>query len=218
MRFVIVGYGRVGARTTHILDEEGHEVVVVETDATKVDRARNRGFDVVEGDGGTQAVLQEAGLETADAIGGLTGDPNVNFAACMIGAEYGCRTVMRIDEDYRTEIYEQYADDVDEVVYPERIGAAGAKTALLGGDFGALGDLTEQLQLSVVTIPEGAPVVGKRVAEVELPESARIYAHGRRRESMTIPLPGTSIEAEDRVALIAERDSLDAVRATLLGR
>ncbi|MFB6121872.1 MAG: TrkA family potassium uptake protein [Haloferacaceae archaeon] len=218
MRFVIVGYGRVGARTAHILGEEGHEVVVVESDPEKVERARTDGFDVVEGDGGTEAVLREAGLESAAAIGALTGDPNVNFAACMFGKEFGCRTVMRIDEDYRTEIYDQYADDVDEVVYPERLGAAGAKTALLGGDFGALGDLTERLQLSVVTIPEGAPVVGTRVADVDLPETARIYAHGRRRESLTIPLPGVAIEAEDRVALVAERDGLDEVRATLLGR
>ena len=48
MRFVIVGYGRVGARTAHILDEEGHDVVVVEIDPKKVERAREGGFDVVE--------------------------------------------------------------------------------------------------------------------------------------------------------------------------
>ncbi|SFK61209.1 trk system potassium uptake protein TrkA [Halogranum rubrum] len=217
MRFVIVGYGRVGARTARILSEEGHEVVLVENNRDKVERARKAGFDVVEGDGSNESVLQKADLDSADAVGGLTGDPNINFAACMIGKEHGCRSVLRIDEDYRKEIYEQYAEDVDEIIYPERLGAAGAKTALLGGNFNAIGELTERLQLSTVTIPDDSPVVGQRVNDIDLPQTARIYAHGRGREPMTIPLPGTKVEAGDQVAIIVERDSIEDVRATLLG-
>jgi trk system potassium uptake protein TrkA len=34
---------------------------------------------------------------------------------------------------------------------------------------------------------------------------------------MTIPLPGTAIEAGDRLALVVERDGLDAARTALLG-
>ncbi|EJN58242.1 potassium channel family protein [Halogranum rubrum] len=217
MRFVIVGYGRVGARTARILSEEGHEVVLVENNRDKVERARKAGFDVVEGDGSNESVLQKADLGSADAVGGLTGDPNINFAACMIGKEHGCRSVLRIDEDYRKEIYEQYAEDVDEIIYPERLGAAGAKTALLGGNFNAIGELTERLQLSTVAIPDDSPVVGQRVNDIDLPQTARIYAHGRGREPMTIPLPGTKVEAGDQVAIIVERDSIEDVRATLLG-
>jgi trk system potassium uptake protein TrkA len=217
MRFVIVGYGRVGARTARILMEEGHDLVLVENDRDKVERARDAGFEVVDGDGSTESVLEQAGIANADALGGLTGDPNVNFAACMIAKEHGCRTVLRIDEDYREEIYERYAEDVDEIVYPERLGAAGAKTALLGGNFNAIGDLTERLQLSTVTIPADSPVVGMRVSEIDLPQTARIYAHGRNREPMTIPLPGTTVEAGDQVALISERESLTAVEAALVG-
>jgi trk system potassium uptake protein TrkA len=217
MRFVIVGYGRVGARAARVLSEEGHDVVVVENDEQKVERARKAGFEVVEGDGSNEAVLERAGIAEADAIGGITGDPNVNFAACMIGKEYGCRTVMRISEDYREEIYDQYAEDVDEIIYPERLGAAGAKTALLGGNFNALGDLTERLQLSTVTVPEGAPVVGKRITEIDLGPNARIYAHSHDREEMTIPLPGTEIRAGDQLALIIDLDAVDEVRAALLG-
>jgi trk system potassium uptake protein TrkA len=217
MRFVIVGYGRVGARTARVLKEEGHQVVIVDNVEEKVERARDAGFETIRGDGTNEAVLERADLEHAAALGGLTGDPNVNFAACMIGNEHGCRTVMRISEDYREEIYEQYAEDVDEVVYPERLGAAGAKTALLGGNFNAIGDLTERLQLTAVTIPGDSPVVGERVNDVDLGEHARIYAHGRDREPMTIPLPGTRIEAGDQLALITERDTLDSVRAALIG-
>lgn len=217
MKFVIVGYGRVGTRTARILQTEGHDVVIVENDPDKVQRARKDGFETVAGDGDDESVLAETGLDEADAIGGLTGDLNVNFTACMIAREYGCRTVLRIDEDYRTEIYETYAADVDEIIYPERLGAAGAKTALMGGDFNVLADLAEQLTVTSVSIPDGSPVIGKRVVEVELPGDARIYAHGGPHEPMTIPLPRTEIGAGDHVAVLADSTTLSAVRDTLRG-
>jgi trk system potassium uptake protein TrkA len=217
MRFVIVGAGRVGLRTARILHEEGHDVTVVENDTDKAEHARNEGFMVIEGDGASEEILTQTSLETADAIGGLTGDLNVNFAACMIGKHYDCRTVLRIDEDYREDIYHKFADDVDEVVYPERLGAAGAKTALLGGNFNVIADLTEELQLTTVMVPDESPVIGQQVSTVELPEDARIYAHGRERERMTIPLPNATVEGGDQLAVIADQDALSEVRQRLQG-
>jgi len=125
--------------------------------------------------------------------------------------------VLRIDADYREEIYDKYAADVDEIIYPERLGAAGAKTALLGGDFNVLADLTERLSIASVDVPEGSPFIGKRVVEVELPGDAHIYAHGRAHEAMTIPLPQTEIEAGDSIAVMSAPDSLNGVRAAMRG-
>jgi trk system potassium uptake protein TrkA len=216
MKFVIVGYGRVGARTARVLSEEGHEVIVVERDSGRVDRAEEDGFAAIQGDGGDEETLRQAGLDNTDAVAGLTGDLNTNFAACTLGKHHGCRTVLRIDEDYRQEVYQEYADDVDEIIYPERLGAAGAKTALLGGDFDVIADLTEKLQVTVFPVHEGSPATGKRISEVDLPESGRIYAHGRENESMTIPLPGTTLEAGDSVAVVVETEAVDEVRSALL--
>ena len=217
MKFVIVGYGRVGQRTARILKEEGHDVVVVDVDDRKVERARSDGFEAAQGDASEETVFDGIDFETVDAVGGLTPDVNANFAACMFGKHHGCRTVLRIDEDYRQDIYETYAGDVDDVIYPERLGAAGAKTALLGGDFNVLADLTENLQLTTVTIPDGSPAVGERVNAIELPGDARIYAHGRRTEPMTIPLPGTEVEGGDRVAVITAPEAIVGVRQQLVG-
>lgn len=217
MRFVIIGAGRVGLRTARVLREEGHEVTIIERDANKAKRARNDDFEVIEGDGSQEDVLAQADLESADALGALTGDLNTNFAGCMVGKHYGCRTVLRIDEDYREDIYHKFADDVDEVVYPERLGAAGAKTALLGGDFNVIADLTEGLQLTTLTISEKAPIVGQRVSDIQLPEDARIYAHGHSRDRLTIPLPGTEIKAGDRLAVIVDQGALPEVKERLLG-
>jgi trk system potassium uptake protein TrkA len=220
MSYVIVGGGRVGLRTARIMREEGYDVVIVERDPEKVDRIETEGFPVLEGDGAAPGVLAEAGIESATAVAGLTGDLNTNFAACMVGNEHDCLTVLRIDADYRKPVYETYARQVDEVIYPEQLGATGAKTALLGGNFSAIADLTEKLRLLSIRIPEGSPVIGRRVNDLTTAidvTDARVYAHGRTGESMTIPLPGTDIEAGDRVAVIADRNVVDRVRSGLIG-
>jgi trk system potassium uptake protein TrkA len=191
--------------------------VIVDQDEGRVKRAQDDGRETIEGDAEDERTLERAGIGNADALAALTSDLNANFTACMIANSHGCRTVLRIDEDYREEIYEKYAADVDEVVYPERMGAAGAKTALLGGDLNVLGDLTEHLTATSLQIPEGSPVIGRRVVELDFPEGARVYAHGRRREPMTIPLPRTQLEAGDQLALVAEQASLAEVRSVLHG-
>ncbi|RJT06444.1 MULTISPECIES: potassium channel family protein [Halococcus] len=217
MNCVLVGYGRVGIRTAQILDTEGHEVTVVENDPEKVERARGAGLDVIEGDGASEAVLESADLETADAVGGLTGDPEVNFEVCRVGNDHGCRTVLRISDEFTEDVYRKYSEGVDEIIYPEQLGAAGAKTALLGGDFSVLADVTEHLSAIVLVVPEDSPVVGERVVALEIPDDARIYAHGRAGEPMTIPLPRTEVEPGDRLALMAEPDVVSAVRDQVHG-
>ncbi|ERH12629.1 MAG: K+ transport system, NAD-binding component [halophilic archaeon J07HB67] len=216
MRAIIAGFGRVGSRTARVLDEEGHDVTLVETVREKAERAEARGFAVVHGDATEAATLATAGADTADAVAGLTGDPATNAEICSLTTDHGCRTVMRLSEDLPGEIYEEYEAAVDEVIYPERLGAAGAKTALLGGNFNALAALTADLQLTTVTVTDDAPVVGRRINDLDV-DGARVYAHSRQRESLTIPLPGTVIEPADRLAVIVEGERIDAVREALLG-
>lgn len=220
MAYIIVGGGRVGLRTTRILVEEGYDVTVVENNPEKVHRIEEEGYRVVQGDGSDIDVLETAGITDAEAIAGLTGDLNVNFAACMLGVEYDCRTVLRIDEDYRESIYDKYAEEVDEIIYPEQLGATGAKTALLGGNFNLIADLTEELQLFTVTLTDDSPLIDDHITELERTVEqldARVYAHGREREPLTIPVPGTTVKPGDHIAVIAERDAVEAVRDTLLG-
>lgn len=217
MKVIVVGFGRVGSRTARVLAEEGHDVTVVDNSYEKVKRARKRGFTVVEGDGSTIGVLEDAGVADADSVGAITGDLDVNHTICQLATDYGCRAVLRISQDVDPKEYARYAEDADEVIYPERLGAAGAKTALLGGDFNALGELTEDLQILVFPVPEDAPIVGDHVNAIDLGDAGRIYAHGREDESLTIPLPGTIVEPGDRIALLAESDAVDGVRATLAG-
>ena len=192
-------------------------MTIVERDGNRASRARDQEFEVVEGDGSREEVLTEAGIADADALGALTSDLNANFAACLIGKHYGCRTVLRIDEDYREEIYRQYAEEVDEIVYPERLGAIGAKNAMLGGSIRAIADIAQNLQVVLLTVAEESPMRGYSLSEVALPAQARILAYGKKDQPLAVPIPDESLEAGDRVAVLADFSVLGEVRQLLVG-
>jgi trk system potassium uptake protein len=217
MRFVIIGAGRVGSRTARVLTREGHEVTLVEADETVADRARKEGYEVIVGDGARESVLEEAGIAEADAFGALTSNLNANFAACMIAKHHGCRTVLRIDADYREGIYRKYAEEVDEIIYPERLGALGAKNALLGGNIRAIADIAQNLQVVELTVQDGSPMRGYTISELELPADATLLAFGKAGEPLAIPSPDESMEAGDRLAVLADFDVLGDVRQLIVG-
>jgi len=217
MRFVIVGAGRVGLRTARALEDSGHDVVLIERESTKVERARAEGYEVVEGDGSDEAVLGSVDLANADALGALTSDLTTNFVACMVAKHHGCRTVLRIDEDYREEIYRKYASDVDEVIYPERLGAIVAKNALLGGDIHAVADIAQNLQLVELTVTEESPMRGYTLSELELPADSELLAFGKAGQPLTVPNDDESLETGDRLAVLADFERLGEVRQLVVG-
>jgi len=217
MKFVIIGAGRVGLRTARVLRDEGHEVTIVEREPVKVKRAREQGFEVLDGDGSREDVLLDAGVADTDALGALTGDLNVNFAACTIAKHHGCRTVMRVDEDYREGIYRKYTAEVDEIIYPERLGAIGAKNALLGGDIRAIADIAQNLQIVELTVTQEAPTRGYTISELHLPADATVLAFGKQGRPLGIPDPHQTLEAGDRLVVLADFTVLDSVRHIVVG-
>jgi len=217
MEFIIVGAGRVGMRTARVLREEDHEPVMIEPDEAKVERLRNEGFEVIRGDGSDEATLLEQGLDDVDGIAALSGDLAVNFITCMIGKRHGCRTVLRVDDDDDEYVVGKYADYVDEVIYPERLGAIAAKNALVGGSVRAVADIAQNLQLLELTVTPGSPMRGYSLSELELPADARVLAFGKKGHRLQLPDADASLEVGDRVVAIADFSVLREVEQIIVG-
>ena len=126
-------------------------------------------------------------------------------------------TVMRADGDYREYVVRKYSQDVDEVIYPERLGAIVAKNALLGGNIHAIADIAPTLQLVELTVTDHSPMHGYTLSELELPGSARVLAFGKADGQMELPEPDQSLETGDRLIVIADYDVLGDVRAIIVG-
>lgn len=98
MNIVIVGCGKVGRTLTQHLNEENHNIAVIDTDSHAVSEVANT-YDVlgVVGNGASYAVQIEAGIEKADLFICVTESDELNLLCCMIAKKTGnCKTIARV--------------------------------------------------------------------------------------------------------------------------
>ena len=105
---LIMGCGRVGSTLAVGLDRDGHEVTVLDLNASQFRRlpAEFKGVSVV-GNGIDQDTLRRAGIESADAFAAVTQGDNRNLMAAQIAKHIFSvpRVVCRIYDPIREELY-----------------------------------------------------------------------------------------------------------------
>ena len=88
MKYVIVGCGRVGAALAEALDNDGHEVLIIDTSTRAFDRLSSEfKGQAIRGDGTDEDVLRRAGAERADILLALTEGDNRNVMAAQVARE-----------------------------------------------------------------------------------------------------------------------------------
>jgi trk system potassium uptake protein TrkA len=108
MKIVIMGCGRVGARLASLLDEDGHEVTILDNDTYSFRRLPpSFGGTALFGNGIDEEALKKAGIEEADVFVAVTQGDNRNVMASQIAKHiYKVpRVVCRIYDPLREEMY-----------------------------------------------------------------------------------------------------------------
>ncbi len=98
MQIIIVGCGKVGVSLAEQLTGEGHNLVMIDPDAEKIQSVSEL-YDVmgVVGNGSSFTVLQEAGVEQADLLIAVTGSDEMNLLCCLFAKKTGkCHTIARV--------------------------------------------------------------------------------------------------------------------------
>lgn len=84
MRTIIIGAGRVGLSLAERLEQDGENILIVDEDPEAVEKARKRGFRVIEGDGTDVSVLERAHASEAKTVVAATPDDDVNLLVCQL--------------------------------------------------------------------------------------------------------------------------------------
>ncbi|WP_435344314.1 potassium channel family protein [Haloarchaeobius sp. HRN-SO-5] len=212
LRVVIAGGGAVGLRSTRLLANRGHKVVLIERDPERGKfLSEEYVATVIEGDAARPSVLRQAQPERSDVVAALTGDENVNFAICLAAQRLAdVRTVMRVAGP-PDDLYDQF---VDSIVFPEHYGARAATNEIVGEGVRSLEDVFGDVDVLEVEIAEGAPVAGKRLEDVRLPRGSLIIVDA---DGEHIGGPETVLEAGNRYLLAVEADVADEVMNLMRG-
>lgn len=108
MKILIMGCGRVGARLAAVMDEDGHEVTVLDNDTYSFRRLpASFGGTALFGNGIDEEALKKAGIEEADVFVALTQGDNRNVMSCQIAKHIFNvpRVMCRIYDPLREEMY-----------------------------------------------------------------------------------------------------------------
>ena len=132
MNIVIMGCGRVGAKLAGMLDEDGHKVIVMDSDTYSFRRlpASFKGTPLV-GDGTDEDYLKKAGIEEADAFIAVTQGDNRNVMAAQIAKHmYNVpKVICRIYDPLREEMYQTLGL---ETISPTMVGAKLLRDKVVG--------------------------------------------------------------------------------------
>jgi trk system potassium uptake protein TrkA len=108
MKVMIMGCGRVGARLASLLDEDGHEVTVLDNDVYSFRRLPSTfSGSALFGNGIDEEALKRAGINEMDVFIAMTQGDNRNVMACQM-AKYIFnvpRVMCRIYDPLREEMY-----------------------------------------------------------------------------------------------------------------
>lgn len=223
MRIVIAGAGEVGSHLAKMLSNEEQNIVLMDQDGKKLERASHH-LEVlpIEGSPTLLSDLERAHVAGADLFVGVTPDEATNVMACMLAKRVGARhTIARINNpEYLESEYNILMEElgVDSMIYPEELAAreigsiieypwARQYVTLFNGALALVG----------VKVRNGAPIVGQYLKDLKtlLSGDDGKYFHVvaiKRDFDTLIPRGNTRIEHNDLVFFTCDVDHIDLVR------
>lgn len=107
LNIIIVGCGKVGVTLIEQLCKEGHDITIIDKNASKIQTLTNL-YDVmgIVGNGASYSVQMDAGIEGTDLIIAVTDSDELNLLCCTVARRVGdCAAIARVrTPDYSKEV------------------------------------------------------------------------------------------------------------------
>ena len=220
MQVLIVGGGKVGSHLAKTLAANGDAVTIVEVSEARCARLGEllEGVTIICGDGDEPYVLDEADARGADALVAATGHDEDNLVVCLLGkAEYEAPlTIARINNAENAWLFtDRFGVDVP--VSNTAIMAEVLQHVSLGDIVTLLRLKAENMVVDEIVLPAHAEAVGKRLAELALPDCSQVMAivsDG----SVVVPRGDTVLKAGDELLILAKCEDETALRTAFGAR
>jgi trk system potassium uptake protein TrkA len=214
-RVVIAGGGNIGLRLAQKLEEDNHQVKVIERDAARARRISEqlRGTIVLNGDAADEELLVEENIDSADVFCALTNSEEANILSAMLAKRLGAHRVMAlITRPAYGELMQ--SGPIDVAISPQTVTIGSLLAYVRRGDVVQVHSLrggTAEAMETIAHGTRGGRVVGRAVEDIRLPEGTSIITVVRSGE-VIMAHHDTVIEADDHVILfVADKRHVEQV-------
>lgn len=216
MKIVIIGDGKVGSTLAEQLSREKHEVTLIDRSGEPLEQSNNQ-LDVmiVEGDGASHAVQQEAGVDRADLVIACTGADELNLLCCLIAKKLGAKhTIARVRNPNYVEELSLIKDDLglSMAINPEAMCATEMARVLRIPSAIKI-DTFSRGQVEILKLPVAAGSILDGMALMEmgkLKAKVLICAVERGEHEVFIPSGEFRLQAGDHISVVAT--PIEAIR------
>jgi trk system potassium uptake protein TrkA len=223
MKILIIGAGQVGYFLCERLSLEGHEVTLIDRDPVQLKRAQDR-LNVlgIDGNGASAEILEQAGIKQTDIFIAVADLDEVNILACLLAREYGVKTlvarVKSIEYSGRRAVLSKEKLGIDLLINPEdAVAEEIVKIARRTGAFDVAEFVEGKIQFLGYRMTEASPLCDLTLRELgELRGIYRFVVTAISRNGKTIiPRGDDTIQAGDRIFIIAHQNDLPAIQYML---
>ena len=217
MKIVIAGAGSVGRSVALELLEHGHECTLIDNQPDKLRVASVADADWVLADACSPDALREAGLAEADVMVAATGDDKANLVISLLAkTEFAVpRVVARLNNPHNEWLFNG-SWGVDVSVSTPRIMTALVEEAVSEGIPVRLFSFNSaEVSMYAIVLPEGSPIVGKRISDTDLPPRTVLTSLLRDGRPLT-PSNDDLFESGDELLLLisdTEKNALSTLQA-----
>ncbi len=217
MYILIGGGGQVGYYLARELLKQDHEVLLLDKDQRRVSQlALELGASVAKGDACEARTLEAVGCERADMVIAVTGDDEDNLVICQVAKERFGRekTVARVNNPANEKLFQALGIYI--TVSPTTNILHLIEAQIPHHKLVPLLALSRVgLGLVEVTIAPNSPASGKRVRDLELPQTVKIALIVRGDKKIT-PDGDTVIQGEDTIFALTIEDGEQALENSIL--
>ncbi len=209
----------MGFHLAKLLTIEGHDIIVIDTDADKLSFIANH-LDVqtINGSSTSYTSLEQANVQKADLVIGVTNSEDANLTTCIIAKHLGAKkTVARISNTeflVNRDKLNLASIGIDELISPASLAAREIKRLCRES---ALTDFIDfdkgKLSLIGIKVENESKVTGKTIAECAHmnPEGNFIPVAILRNNETIIPRKDTLFFANDHAYFVANPEGLEQV-------
>jgi trk system potassium uptake protein TrkA len=200
MYIIIAGGGDVGLSLTRLLQQEGHEVVLVEKDAGRYAKlSEDLGEAVILGDAAELGTLMDMGANRADVLVAVTDTDQDNLVICQLAKLIYLipRTIAKVNDPKNEELFSSLGVDatvsstgIIASLIEEKIDAGMAIPLLAFKECG--------VEIFKTQLSAESAIIHKKISKLDLPQDLIIIAALRGSQVIipkgdTVFLPGDTI-------------------------
>jgi trk system potassium uptake protein TrkA len=213
MRTVFVGASSLAVATARILVKSGHDVVIIERHAERIDAlTQDLACAFLHADGSRPSVLREADPRKSDFLFCLTGNDETNIIASLVGRSLGfARVVTKVDDPEFEHICVELG--LIDIIVPDRTIGRHLVEMVGGQDPLEISAMIKgDARVFSFVVRKGA---GGALSELGLPEESRVVCVYRGKDFL-LPAEDFVVKPGDEVLLITHKRQLAGLTARWL--